>query len=823
MLADLFTLVGVRPYDRVAHRAREKLERTARLERLTRGEPTEARQRRAVDTAGAGNGAGNGANGASGAVTAEAAGERPGMGVAGPGGFGAAERDEAVRRAVREMDEEEERVGGWRRIFPVAEGAAYLHLFAHPRQVNAVLCRELEARRRRERASRAVAAVVAEVSAARGGEGEPMIPVAAAAAAQVVPTRGGQREALKGAVADAAAAVTAGRIRQGEPAKQTEREMLLRKAEALLAAGRSGTASARTLVSGNEYQLPTSALAVGDGLIDAAGRSDARVQACLDTASNNSFSTCSASAASVAGRELASSAGRASRVERAVRSAVLQDHALAESMRTVMRQADADTCLNAGLAQDYALQPMLYSVPLDGAHAHAGGWDCDLSAAGGSGSSGSGAASEAEYCGGGRALASVAQASHGTRAGGGHAGGRAVCSVAQVSTDTHGGGGRMGGASVIAGEHGGWSRDALLHVPSNAPMDVSTSMDASKDASQVTRTANMDVSRDAFRDASKDASMVMYGDASAGASTDASRDVSRDASCGCGDAPMNASIVASRDASHGYGSASGNAASADECDASGAIYSKGDSTFGMPIVLAQHLLGPANVLARTKVNPSAHASCLYKRCIGAGDAVSAAGLGRDGAAPVRGFHAGVSYQPAPGRQAAATYDVLDHTGLRGAGMAILSNALSTSAISVPTLHSTPRDATAAPARERTTSRRPSSASHLSSSAVFPSRRPTEPSPAGWASAKDACMPPQGISLIGSCVGGGSRPGSRPASAAISTYGSTARPGSAAPRPGTEVAARSPPDRLAPYVASAYGVPLRTGSRASARGGSPAWA
>lgn len=668
MLADLFTLVGVRPYDRAAHRAREKLERTARLERLTRGEPSALRQRQATDSAG---------GGASGpGALAGTPGGRLAGGAAGSVSSAAAAREEAARRAVREMDDEEERAGGWRRIFPAVGGTAYLHLFAYPRQCNAVLCRELEARYRRERASRAVSAVAAEIGAARGG--------------------------------------------QGEPAQHSEREMLFRKAEALLAAAaaRSETGDARALAGGSDGQARTGERAIGDdGLVGAAGHGrPARSDAVRDATGSNSVANDSESFASVTGRPPAACAGHASRVERAVRSAVLQDRALGEPVRAILQQAGAETCMMAGLAHDYALQPSLYSVPT------AGTGRCE---GGGAGKFG--------YGGVGRALGAAAEGFVGMRAGGGHA----------------------GGAPVSAGEHGSWCRDASFDPSGNMPGD---------------------------------ASRVAYGSASRSSNSDASEDAS----------------------------------SMDGSDASDTIDSKGASA---PFVPAHHFAGLAAALVRTKLNTSVPASGLHQHYADAGHTVSATGLGRGGM--VRGCHAGGGGEcrPTAGGQVAPSCDVLEQLRLRGAQAATLGGILSASTVSVSAVHTSPRDVTAAPARARTTSRRPSSASHNSSSAAYLSRRPAEPPHPGWASAKDPYVPSPGSSLLASHVGGGARPRPRPASAAIHRSGAAAatRPGSATLRSGAEPVARPPPDRLAPCAASAYAVPLRTGSRISSRDGVPAWA
>ena len=51
-----------------------------------------------------------------------------------------------LRRALRTLDAEARRAGGFRRLFPLAGGGEYLLLFAQHRPLNAALVRELDAR-----------------------------------------------------------------------------------------------------------------------------------------------------------------------------------------------------------------------------------------------------------------------------------------------------------------------------------------------------------------------------------------------------------------------------------------------------------------------------------------------------------------------------------------------------------------------------------------------------------------------------------------------------------------------------------------------------
>ena len=107
LLADLLTLVALAPHDRAAARAKERTLRAAAIERLSRGEPTHRRHKGASD-------AGRGRT--------------------------------PLRRALRTLDAEARRAGGFRRLFPLAGGGEYLLLFAQHRPLNAALVRELDAR-----------------------------------------------------------------------------------------------------------------------------------------------------------------------------------------------------------------------------------------------------------------------------------------------------------------------------------------------------------------------------------------------------------------------------------------------------------------------------------------------------------------------------------------------------------------------------------------------------------------------------------------------------------------------------------------------------
>ena len=304
MLADLFTLVGIRPYDRVAHRTREKHERSARLERLMRGEPTASRSRRSASDA----------LGSLGTSVSQGAVAWTGADAPPAASFGAAAREHAARRAVREMDEEEQRAGGWRRLFPTAAGASYLPLFAHTRQGNVILVRELEARRKKERASRAVAAVAAEV--------------AAAAAAR---TSGGEADERQEACVNI--------VPRSDAVLPTAPRYPKRS-------NVCGDTAASSSI-GNE--------AHASGEVSCFSRADA-------TGGYHISPDGPGKAPGYAGRS-APSVGDISRLERAVRTAVLQDRMLADPIRVMLQQADPEVSMLAGLAHDFALQPSLYSIP----------------------------------------------------------------------------------------------------------------------------------------------------------------------------------------------------------------------------------------------------------------------------------------------------------------------------------------------------------------------------------------------------------------------------------------------------------------------------
>ena len=101
MLSELLTLAAIRPYDREAHRQEVKRKGQLRYERMARGEPA-ARQtfrHKPIDQS----------------LSAEAL------------------------RAISEMDEEAQRAGGWRRLFPTHESHAHRHLFAAERPLNTLL------------------------------------------------------------------------------------------------------------------------------------------------------------------------------------------------------------------------------------------------------------------------------------------------------------------------------------------------------------------------------------------------------------------------------------------------------------------------------------------------------------------------------------------------------------------------------------------------------------------------------------------------------------------------------------------------------------
>ena len=103
MLCDLLTLVSLRPYDRGAQRKEKKEREQQRLERMARGEPSTKKR-------------------------------KP------QNGSQAFQDSPAAQRAVRELDEEGAKAGGWRRIYPAAHGGHYRHLFAVDRPLNSFLC-----------------------------------------------------------------------------------------------------------------------------------------------------------------------------------------------------------------------------------------------------------------------------------------------------------------------------------------------------------------------------------------------------------------------------------------------------------------------------------------------------------------------------------------------------------------------------------------------------------------------------------------------------------------------------------------------------------
>ncbi|KAL1529326.1 hypothetical protein AB1Y20_000280 [Prymnesium parvum] len=110
MLCDLLTLVSLRAFDRSAQRKEKREKGQQRLERLARGEPTTKKRKPAR--------------------AHQPFSETP-----------------AALRAIRELDEEGAKAGGWRRIYPVAHGAHYAHLFAVERQLNSMLCEVLAQRK----------------------------------------------------------------------------------------------------------------------------------------------------------------------------------------------------------------------------------------------------------------------------------------------------------------------------------------------------------------------------------------------------------------------------------------------------------------------------------------------------------------------------------------------------------------------------------------------------------------------------------------------------------------------------------------------------
>ena len=112
MLAQLFTLVSIEPYDRGQHKRDQHQKQAERFTRLARGTSAVEQRVRPQTPAGA----------------------LP---------------PDAVR-AVRQMDEEASKSGGWRRAFPVADGHTYRPFFAKERPLNWLLCDILARRARGE-------------------------------------------------------------------------------------------------------------------------------------------------------------------------------------------------------------------------------------------------------------------------------------------------------------------------------------------------------------------------------------------------------------------------------------------------------------------------------------------------------------------------------------------------------------------------------------------------------------------------------------------------------------------------------------------------
>jgi tubulin polyglutamylase TTLL5 len=122
MLSDLLTLVNIVPYDREAHRVELERREKLRFDRLSRGEPATRQTLRH---------------------------RAPG------GGIDTAALSAEGQRAVADMDQEEERAGGYRRLFPTADGHAHRHLFATERPMNTLLVDVLRNRRRLEERAQA--------------------------------------------------------------------------------------------------------------------------------------------------------------------------------------------------------------------------------------------------------------------------------------------------------------------------------------------------------------------------------------------------------------------------------------------------------------------------------------------------------------------------------------------------------------------------------------------------------------------------------------------------------------------------------------------
>ena len=111
MLASLFTLVGLRPYDRSQHRRAQQKKQAERWNRMARGEPGARIRSTPADLL----------------------------------------RSPEAMRAVVELDDEEAKCGNWKRIFPVAHGHTYRRLFAQERPMNSLLVDVLIARRKAAR------------------------------------------------------------------------------------------------------------------------------------------------------------------------------------------------------------------------------------------------------------------------------------------------------------------------------------------------------------------------------------------------------------------------------------------------------------------------------------------------------------------------------------------------------------------------------------------------------------------------------------------------------------------------------------------------
>ena len=135
MLSDLLTLVNIVPYDREAHRQELERREKMRFERLARGEPATKQTFRM---------------------------RSPGL-----GGIDTAALSAEGQRAVHDMDAEAERSGGFRRLFPTADGHTFRPLFAQERPLNSLLVDVLRHRRTQER--RRADALEQDATGADGG------------------------------------------------------------------------------------------------------------------------------------------------------------------------------------------------------------------------------------------------------------------------------------------------------------------------------------------------------------------------------------------------------------------------------------------------------------------------------------------------------------------------------------------------------------------------------------------------------------------------------------------------------------------------------